>query len=133
MLLSADEQAVLERWATPARTPAPAPTLALRARIVLACAGPGVPPIVSVARELRVAADTVRKWRRRFVAERLNGLDGPAGPTAAGATDAASATDAAGASDAADGSPSDLAAARRRIAELDAELAIHRRAAELLG
>ncbi len=27
-----------------------------------------------VARELRVAADTVRKWRRRFLAERLDGL-----------------------------------------------------------
>jgi hypothetical protein len=27
-----------------------------------------------VARELRIAADTVRKWRRRFLAERLDGL-----------------------------------------------------------
>ncbi|WP_405689802.1 helix-turn-helix domain-containing protein [Streptomyces sp. NBC_00057] len=47
---------------------------ALRARIVLACAGPDVPPIVVVARDLRVAADTVRKWRRRFLAGRLDGL-----------------------------------------------------------
>ncbi|WP_457735336.1 helix-turn-helix domain-containing protein, partial [Streptomyces scabiei] len=46
----------------------------MRARIVLACAGPEVPAIVAVARELRVAADTVRKWRRRFLAERLDGL-----------------------------------------------------------
>ncbi|MFD7013702.1 helix-turn-helix domain-containing protein [Streptomyces sp. NPDC059161] len=43
-----------------------AQSLALRARIVLACAGPQVPPIVEVARNLGVAADTVRKWRRRF-------------------------------------------------------------------
>ncbi|WP_218029820.1 helix-turn-helix domain-containing protein [Streptomyces rishiriensis] len=48
--------------------------LALRARLVLACAGPEAPPIVAVARELRVTADTVRKWRRRFLAERLDGL-----------------------------------------------------------
>ncbi|WP_240118481.1 helix-turn-helix domain-containing protein [Streptomyces sp. MUM 2J] len=71
MLLSDDEQAVLERWT---RRASSAQALALRARIVLACAGPEIPPIVSVARELRVAADTVRKWRRRFLAERLDGL-----------------------------------------------------------
>ncbi|MFI6937597.1 helix-turn-helix domain-containing protein [Streptomyces sp. NPDC050287] len=62
MLLSDDERATS------------AQALALRARIVLACAGPDVPPIVAVARELRVTADTVRKWRRRFLAERLDGL-----------------------------------------------------------
>ncbi|WP_199837614.1 helix-turn-helix domain-containing protein [Streptomyces caniscabiei] len=33
-----------------------------------------MPPIVAVARELRVTADTVRTWRRRFLAERLDGL-----------------------------------------------------------
>lgn len=62
---------MLERWT---RRSSSAQALALRARIVLACAGPEVPPIVAVARELRVAADTVRKWRRRFLAERLDGL-----------------------------------------------------------
>ncbi|GGN96623.1 hypothetical protein GCM10011579_098280 [Streptomyces albiflavescens] len=51
-----------------------AQALALRARIVLACAGLEVPPIVTVARELRVAADTVRKWRWRFLVQRLDGL-----------------------------------------------------------
>jgi transposase-like protein len=67
LLLSDDERAVLERWTRASSAQA----LALRARIVLECAGPEVPPIVAVARELRVAADTVRKWRRRFLAERL--------------------------------------------------------------
>jgi transposase-like protein/transposase len=71
LLLSDDERAVLERWT---RRSSSAQALALRARIVLACAGPQVPPIVAVARELRVAAGTVRKWRRRFLSERLDGL-----------------------------------------------------------
>jgi hypothetical protein len=48
--------------------------LALRSRIVLACAGDDVPPVVAVARGLRVAPDTVRTWRRRFRAARLDGL-----------------------------------------------------------
>ncbi|MFF1655947.1 helix-turn-helix domain-containing protein [Streptomyces sp. NPDC058255] len=60
-----------ERWTRRATS---AQALALRARIVLACAGPEVPPIVAVARDLRVSADTVRKWRRHFLAERLDGL-----------------------------------------------------------
>ncbi|MEU6371105.1 helix-turn-helix domain-containing protein [Streptomyces sp. NPDC046931] len=71
LLLGDDERAVPERWA---RRASPAQALALRARIVLACAGPDVPPIVEVARNLRISADTVRKWRRRFLAERLDGL-----------------------------------------------------------
>jgi transposase-like protein/transposase len=71
LLLSADERVMLERWTRRATS---AQGLALRSRIVLACAGPEVPPIVGVARELGIAADTVRKWRRRFLAERLDGL-----------------------------------------------------------
>ncbi|MFF9819767.1 hypothetical protein [Streptomyces sp. NPDC014006] len=70
MLLSDDERAVLERWTWRASS---AQALAVRARIVLACAGKDVPPIVTVARELRLAADTVRKRRCRFLAERLHG------------------------------------------------------------
>ncbi|WP_374064273.1 IS630 family transposase [Streptomyces himalayensis] len=71
LLLGDDERDVLERWTRRANS---AQALALRARIVLACAGPDVPPIVEVARDLRISADTVRKWRRRFLAERLDGL-----------------------------------------------------------
>ncbi|MFF7528838.1 IS630 family transposase, partial [Streptomyces bobili] len=71
LLLSDDERAELERWTRRATS---AQSLALRARIVLACSGSEVPPIVAVARELRVTADTVRKWRRRFLAQRLDGL-----------------------------------------------------------
>ncbi|CAM5392864.1 hypothetical protein SHIRM173S_09229 [Streptomyces hirsutus] len=71
LLLGDDERAVLERWTRRANS---AQALALRARIVLACAGPDVPPIVQVARNLRISADTVRKWRRRFLTQRLDGL-----------------------------------------------------------
>ncbi|MDT0343693.1 IS630 family transposase [Streptomyces litchfieldiae] len=71
LLLDSDERAVLERWTRRAKS---SQALALRARIVLACAGEEVPPIVAVARDLRVTADTVRKWRRRFLADRLDGL-----------------------------------------------------------
>ncbi|WP_405474941.1 helix-turn-helix domain-containing protein [Streptomyces sp. NBC_00009] len=71
LLLSADERVVLGRWA---RRASSAQAVALRARIVLACARADVPPIVAVARELRIAADTVRTWRRRFLAGRLDGL-----------------------------------------------------------
>jgi transposase len=46
--------------------------LALRARIVLQCAG-GV-TIGSVADELEVSRATVSKWRARFLAGRLDGL-----------------------------------------------------------
>lgn len=71
LVLSDDERAVLGRWMRRANS---AQALALRARIVLACAGSEIPSIVGVARELRVAPDTVRKWRRRFQADRLDGL-----------------------------------------------------------
>ncbi|MEU6525629.1 hypothetical protein ABZ892_23095 [Streptomyces sp. NPDC046924] len=33
-----------------------------------------IPPVVAAARELRVAVDTVRMRRRRFLAEQLDGL-----------------------------------------------------------
>ena len=71
LILDTDERDTLERWTRRATS---AQALALRCRIVLACAGPDVPAIVQVARDLRVAPDTVRKWRRRFLADRLDGL-----------------------------------------------------------
>ncbi|MFE0508881.1 transposase family protein [Streptomyces sp. NPDC058964] len=66
-----EERAALERWT---RRAASARALALRSRFVPACAGREAPPLVAVARDLRVAADTVREWRQRFLAERLDGL-----------------------------------------------------------
>jgi transposase len=72
LVLCAEECAALERWARRAKS---SQALALRARIVLACAGEEeVPAVVQVARDLRVTPDTVRKWRRRFLADRLDGL-----------------------------------------------------------
>lgn len=68
VVLSAEEFAELSRWAGGAATP----RLAERARIVLACAE-GLPTI-RVAAKLGVTADTVRKWRSRFVAQRMPGL-----------------------------------------------------------
>ncbi|MER5452667.1 helix-turn-helix domain-containing protein [Streptomyces sp. NPDC002764] len=49
-----------------------APRLVERARIVLACADGK--PNTRVAAELKVTADTVRKWRSRFAARRMTGL-----------------------------------------------------------
>ncbi|WP_442811837.1 helix-turn-helix domain-containing protein [Streptomyces sp. NBC_01803] len=68
VVLSAEEFAELKRWADGAV----GTRLAERARIVLACAV-GTPN-VRVATDLKVTADTVRKWRSRFVAHRLEGL-----------------------------------------------------------
>jgi transposase len=69
LVVSAEQRAALERWA---RRPKTAQALALRARIVLRCAG-GLSNEV-VASELGVHAATVGKWRRRFVGEGLDGL-----------------------------------------------------------
>ncbi len=51
-----------------------AQAMALRARIVLACAEDGQPTNADVAARLGVNQATVGKWRRRFVVERLDGL-----------------------------------------------------------
>jgi transposase len=66
---SADERQVLEGWARRRKT---AQALALRSRIVLACAGGG--SNTEVAAALGVSRETVRKWRSRFLANRLEGL-----------------------------------------------------------
>src|SRR3954471_16864782 len=44
----------------------------IRARIVLAAADGAANAVI--ARRVGVCADTVRKWRKRFIAERLMGL-----------------------------------------------------------
>ncbi len=67
--LSEDEREQLERWS---RRPKTAQALAQRARIVLACADGNSNG--EVARQLKITAQTVGKWRRRFVSQRMEGL-----------------------------------------------------------
>ena len=69
LTLSAEERETLQGWAQRRKT---AQALALRARIVLACAEGKNNTAVSAA--LRVCKPTVGKWRGRFVAKRLEGL-----------------------------------------------------------
>ncbi len=69
LIVTDDERQKLEQWA---RRPKSTQRLALRARIVLACADGR--SNTQVARHLRVALPTVGKWRTRFVADRLEGL-----------------------------------------------------------
>jgi len=70
LVLSAGEREQLTQWSRRATS---AQALALRARIVLACAAPGATN-KAVATDLRVMEHTVAKWRRRFVDNRLDGL-----------------------------------------------------------
>lgn len=67
--LNQDERDQLERWT---RRPKTAQALAQRARIVLACAEGDSND--QVARRLKVTPQTVGKWRKRFIAKRLDGL-----------------------------------------------------------
>jgi transposase len=67
--LTGDEREQLTRWARRAKT---SQALALRARIVLACAEGR--DNKDVAADLRVAPGTVARWRRRFTGRRLDGL-----------------------------------------------------------
>ncbi len=69
LVLSDDERQTLTRWAN---RPKSTQRLALRARIVLACADE--PSNKVVAQRLGVCAATVGTWRNRFVARRLEGL-----------------------------------------------------------
>jgi DNA-binding CsgD family transcriptional regulator len=68
--LSAEERATLERWA---RRHSSSQALALRSKIVLACAAGGCTH-AEIAAELGCNAVTVGKCRNRFSAERLDGL-----------------------------------------------------------
>jgi transposase len=69
LILSDEERETLGRWA---RRPKSSPQVALRARIVLACAGGA--SNTEVAAQLTVSGPTVGKWRARFVTDRLDGL-----------------------------------------------------------
>jgi transposase len=68
-VLTEEEKQSLGSWA---RRPKTAQALAVRARIVLACAQGK--SINEVALESGVTRQTVGRWRRRFVANRLDGL-----------------------------------------------------------
>ncbi|WP_432251493.1 IS630 family transposase [Streptomyces sp. HNM1019] len=69
LVLSDAERRTLQGWARRRRT---AQGLALRARIVLACAEGR--SNIAVAARLGVNRGTVTKWRARFLADRLDGL-----------------------------------------------------------
>jgi transposase len=69
LVLTDEERRTLPRWTRRAKT---APALALRARIVLACADGATNK--EVAEQRGIWPQTVGKWRGRFVARRLEGL-----------------------------------------------------------
>ena len=69
LVLAEAERAQLARWARRAKT---AQYLAVRAKMVLACAEGGTNK--QVAADLGVDESTVDRWRARFVAGRLDGL-----------------------------------------------------------
>jgi transposase len=70
LVLSDDERRVLEGWARRRKT---AQALALRSRIILACAGGA--GVSAVAADLGVSRTTAGKWRSRFLEARLEGLN----------------------------------------------------------
>src|SRR5829696_1798312 len=69
LILTDDERETLTRWSRRAKS---SQALALRCRIVLACATGATNK--QVAAELGVSLPTVGKWRSRFVTRRLEGL-----------------------------------------------------------
>ena len=74
--LSGDERKTLQRWA---RRHSSSQALALRCRIVLACAE-GDRTHAEIAADVGCNPSTVGKWRQRFAADRLDGLvDAPPG------------------------------------------------------
>lgn len=78
LTLRDEERRELERYTARARS---ARNLAFRAKIVLRCADGGFD--TDVAAELRTTRSTVGKWRRRFIAMRLDGLHDEPRPGAA--------------------------------------------------
>src|SRR5438093_327657 len=83
IVLTDDERRTLEQWT---RRPTTAQRLALRSRMVLACAE-GLTNR-AVAKRLRVSSNSVCKWRERFRARRLPGLTDEPRPGAAAPADA---------------------------------------------
>jgi transposase len=69
LVLTDEERATLTRWSRRAKS---SQVLAMRSRIILACADGA--PNTDVATALGVHLSTVGKWRRRFLALRLGGL-----------------------------------------------------------
>ena len=69
LVLTEEERQTLERWARRAKS---SQALALRCRIVLACAEGATNK--AVAEQLGIWPQTVTKWRGRFVRQRLEGL-----------------------------------------------------------
>jgi transposase len=67
--LTEEEHRILEGYARRRTT---AQALALRARVVLRCAQGG--ETTAIAKEMKLAAGTVGRWRRRFAKLRLQGL-----------------------------------------------------------
>lgn len=76
--LSAQERATLQRWT---RRHTTSQALALRSRIVLACAEGD--SNIAIATKLGVNKATVGKWRNRFAVDRLEGLGDAPRPGAA--------------------------------------------------
>jgi transposase len=70
IILSAEERKTLQRWA---RRHSSSQALALRSKIILACAA-GDRTHAEIAADLGCNPVTVGKWRHRFAADRLDGL-----------------------------------------------------------
>src|SRR5215208_824831 len=69
LVLTEEERQTLERWARRAKS---SQALALRCKIVLACAEGATNK--AAAEQLGIWPQTVTKWRGRFVRQRLEGL-----------------------------------------------------------